>query len=122
MPQLHPLKSSHEILNNCIQQKEKEEEEEEEENFCCFHQSPMSNIDNGIDVPVILTEIVGPETWTGGYKVYIKKRKKIYKTCEAAEESAFLGSAQLTVGALSPSLKFGFIIFFLEYSAHAWLW
>lgn len=43
------------------------------------------------------------------------------KTCEAAEESAFFGSAQLTVGALSPSLNFGLVIFCLEYSAHAWL-
>jgi hypothetical protein len=114
MPQLHTLKSSH-YLNNFIQQKEKEEEE----NFCSFHQSPMSNNDNGIDVLVIFTEIVGPERWTGGYN---KEREKNYKTCEAAEESAFLGSAQLTVGALSPSLKFWFIIFFLEYSAYTWLW
>jgi hypothetical protein len=44
-----------------------------------------------------------------------------YKTCEEAEESAFLGSAQLTAGALSPSLNFGSIIFCLEYSAQALL-
>jgi hypothetical protein len=59
--------------------------------------------------------------------MFIKKEKEkrttkqLNKTCEAAEESAFLGSAQLTVGALSPSLNFGFIIFCLEYSAHTWL-
>lgn len=41
------------------------------------------------------------------------------KTWEAAEDSAFLGSAQLTVGALLSSLNFGSDIFCLEYSAHA---
>ncbi len=84
MPQLHTLKSSHD-LNNFLQQKEKEEEE----NFCSFHQSPMSNKDNGIDVLVIFTEIVGPERWTGGYKVYIKKGKKITRPVKQQKNQHF---------------------------------
>lgn len=43
------------------------------------------------------------------------------RTCEEDEESVFFGSAQLTVGALSPSLNFGLDIFCREYSAHALL-
>ena len=61
-----------------------------------------------LHIAVTLTKIAGPQMWTTpSYKFYIKK-KKIYKTCETAEESPFFVSAQLTVGALSPSLNFEF--------------
>ena len=56
-----------------------------------------------------LTEIVGPQVWTGSYDFYINEGK-IYKTCEAAEESAFLGSAQHTVGAMWKTFTNGIMI------------